>query len=107
MSRYTQTALDNLAKARKNNPNVSQRRLAHNIFMLHSLDLPVGEWDSNIDQVALDLFRALREPTEIALQHLIRRIDRNALVAADNARTVANRTPRNRRTVGSGRRITT
>jgi len=98
MSRYSQYALNQLAVARQNNPNVSQRRLARNIFMLNDLDSQYG--NASAVQSTVTLFRTLGNPSEIALQHLIRRIDRNVKVAASN-----NRPSRSRKTVGHGRRI--
>ena len=115
MSVYTKEAMDALREARRNNPNVSQRGLARNIFMLTDLNRRYISSFNPVISSTNDLSQLLGHPSEVALQHLIRGIDRQARnevsVAAAAARVTANRRPRNRKprnvkTVGRGRRIT-
>ena len=113
MSVYTKEAMDELRAARRNNSNVSQRGFARNIFMLTDLNRSGRDFLAPVNTETHNLFRRLGHPSEVAIQHLIRGIDRQFRNEVMSIAPVgASRSPRNRKsgnrsrkTVGRGRRV--
>lgn len=108
--RHSQEALNSLRAVRTANPNVSQRRLARNIYANVRPDLATHPDAARSNDSMADLDEELGYPSEVALQHLIRRIDRQARITSINpmgaSRSPRNRTSpnRNRKTVSRSRR---
>lgn len=114
---YTVKAMDALRAARNDNQSVSQRRFARNVFNLvrpgyAGSNISYGQADGNTPTLSSQL----GYPSEIAVQHLVRGIDRKVRADAEAAAAVTNsatlnrkttRVSRARKTVGTGTRINT